>query len=138
MALQRRHLLAAYEYSIMGHYSVITCIIEWPGIRVLLPTCSSSPFPSPVSHFSFASSSHTSIPLSFSLQIQVAGKRTKFVRNIISEVAGQAPYEKRVIELLKVGRDKRALKVCKRKLGTHLRAKKKREEMSNLLRKAKK
>jgi large subunit ribosomal protein L36e len=43
-----------------------------------------------------------------------------------------------VIELLKVGRDKRALKVCKRKLGTHLRAKKKREEMSNLLRKAKK
>jgi len=137
MALQRRHLLSAYEYSILGHCSVITCIIEWPEIRVLL-TCSSSLSPSPVSHFSFASSTHTSLPLSFSLQIQVAGKRTKFVRNIISEVAGQAPYEKRVIELLKVGRDKRALKVCKRKLGTHLRAKKKREEMSNLLRKAKK
>ena len=28
----------------------------------------------------------------------------------------QAPYEKRVLELLKVGKDKRALKVCKRKV----------------------
>jgi large subunit ribosomal protein L36e len=73
--------------------------------------------------------------LSLSLFPQRASKRVKFVRSIISEVAGQAPYEKRVIELLKVGRDKRALKVCKRKLGTHLRAKRKREEMSNLLRK---
>lgn len=70
--------------------------------------------------------------------LQRAGKRTKFVRSIIQEVAGQAPYEKRVMELLKVGKDKRALKVCKRKLGTHLRAKRKREEMSNLLRKVKK
>lgn len=42
------------------------------------------------------------------------------------------------MELLKVGKDKRALKLCKRKLGTHIRAKRKREEMSNLLRKAKK
>jgi large subunit ribosomal protein L36e len=42
------------------------------------------------------------------------------------------------MELLKVGRDKRALKLCKRKLGTHLRGKKKREEMSELLRKSKK
>ncbi|KAG5230689.1 60S ribosomal protein [Salix suchowensis] len=38
-------------------------------------------------------------------------------------------------ELLKVGKDKRALKVAKRKLGTHKRAKKKREEMSSVLRK---
>ncbi|KAI3764440.1 hypothetical protein M8C21_024694 [Ambrosia artemisiifolia] len=34
-----------------------------------------------------------------------------------------------------VGKDKRALKVAKRKLGTHKRAKKKREEMSSVLRK---
>ncbi|KAL6781322.1 RPL36 [Auxenochlorella protothecoides x Auxenochlorella symbiontica] len=67
-----------------------------------------------------------------------ASKRVKFVRDIIKEVAGQAPYEKRVMELLKVGKDKRALKLCKRKLGTHLRAKRKREEMSTLLRKVKK
>ncbi|XVF53590.1 hypothetical protein PTKIN_Ptkin05aG0110500 [Pterospermum kingtungense] len=41
----------------------------------------------------------------------------------------------RITELLKVGKDKRALKVAKRKLGTHKRAKKKREEMSNVLHK---
>ncbi|KAM0918822.1 hypothetical protein ACQ4PT_008570 [Festuca glaucescens] len=62
-------------------------------------------------------------------------KRVHFVRNLIREVAGFAPYEKRITELLKVGKDKRALKVAKRKLGTHKRAKKKREEMSGVLRK---
>ncbi|KAG6579388.1 60S ribosomal protein L36-2, partial [Cucurbita argyrosperma subsp. sororia] len=64
-----------------------------------------------------------------------ASKRVLFVRSLIREVAGFAPYEKRITELLKVGKDKRALKVAKRKLGTHKRAKKKREEMSNVLRK---
>jgi large subunit ribosomal protein L36e len=65
-------------------------------------------------------------------------KRVKFVREIVKEVAGLAPYEKRATELLKVGRDKRALKLCKRKLGTHLRAKRKREELSTIIRLAKK
>ena len=63
------------------------------------------------------------------------GKRTSLVRKLIREVAGFAPYEKRITELLKVGKDKRALKVAKRKLGTHLRAKRKREEMTTVLRK---
>ena len=48
---------------------------------------------------------------------QFLGKRVKFVREIIHEVAGLAPYEKRIIELLKIGKDKRALKVAKRKVG---------------------
>ncbi|CAO2166973.1 unnamed protein product [Urochloa humidicola] len=64
-----------------------------------------------------------------------ATKRVTFVRNLIREVAGFAPYEKRITELLKVGKDKRALKLAKRKLGTHKRAKKKREEMASVLRK---
>ncbi|KAG0466570.1 hypothetical protein HPP92_018150 [Vanilla planifolia] len=66
---------------------------------------------------------------------QKTSKRVQFVRNLIREVAGFAPYEKRITELLKVGKDKRALKVAKRKLGTHKRAKRKREEMATVLRK---
>jgi len=57
------------------------------------------------------------------------------IRELVRDVVGNAPYEKRLMELLKVGRDKRALKLAKRKLGTHIRGKKKREEMGNLLRK---
>ena len=46
----------------------------------------------------------------------VLGKRVRLVRELVREVAGFAPYEKRVMELLKVGKDKRALKVAKRKV----------------------
>ena len=53
---------------------------------------------------------------------------------MIRETGGLAPCEKRIVELLKLGKDKRALKMAKRKLGTHLRAKHKREEISNILR----
>ncbi|KAK8949058.1 60S ribosomal protein L36-1 [Platanthera zijinensis] len=69
------------------------------------------------------------------LIIQKTSKRVHFVRSLIREVCGFSPYEKRITELLKVGKDKRALKVAKRKLGTHKRAKRKREEMANVLRK---
>jgi large subunit ribosomal protein L36e len=65
---------------------------------------------------------------------QKTSKRVHFVRNLVREVAGFAPYEKRITELFKVGKDKRALKVAKSKLGTHKRAKKKREEMASFLR----
>lgn len=78
----------------------------------------------------------------------------KFVRDLVREVCGQAPYEKRMLELLKVQRDKRALKFAKRRvtscvvftiahltilfihsfqLGGHRRGKRKREEMQKLL-----
>ncbi|KAL1451482.1 hypothetical protein WDU94_005855 [Cyamophila willieti] len=60
-------------------------------------------------------------------------KNNKFTRDLVREVCGHAPYEKRAMELLKVSKDKRALKFLKRRLGTHIRAKRKREELSNIL-----
>jgi len=47
---------------------------------------------------------------------QKLGKRVKMIRELVRDVAGSAPYEKRLMELLKVGRDKRALKLAKRKV----------------------
>ena len=38
------------------------------------------------------------------------------------EVTGFAPYEKRVMELLKVGRDKRALKFIKKRVSSDIQA----------------
>ena len=54
-------------------------------------------------------------------------KHTKFVRDMIREVCGLAPYERRAMELLKVSKDKRALKFIKKRVGTHIHAKRERE-----------
>ena len=57
------------------------------------------------------------------------GKRTKVIRQVVAEVSGVSGYEKRIIELLKAGSlkdTKKALKVAKKSLGTHRRAKVKR------------
>ena len=64
-------------------------------------------------------------------------KRTKFIRQIVNEVTGVSSYEKRIIEFLKAGSlkdTKKALKLSKKALGTHRRAKLKRENLMNLLR----
>mmetsp|Transcript_6853 Transcript_6853/g.20842 ORF Transcript_6853/g.20842 Transcript_6853/m.20842 type:complete len:96 (+) Transcript_6853:103-390(+) len=63
-----------------------------------------------------------------------SSEKVRFVRKVVREVCGYAPYEKRIIELLRIGCDKRALKLAKRRLGAHIRAKRKREEMSDVLR----
>ena len=55
------------------------------------------------------------------------------MRDLVREVVGHAPYERRAMELLKVSKDKRALKFLKRRLGTHIRAKRKREELGTIL-----
>jgi len=65
------------------------------------------------------------------------GKRVHFIRQLVSEVAGVSVYEKRIIELLKGGSlkdTKKALKVAKAALGTHGRAKIKRENLMNVIR----
>eukprot|EP00353_Schmidingerella_taraikaensis_P012559 CAMPEP_0185580874 /NCGR_PEP_ID=MMETSP0434-20130131/17960_1 /TAXON_ID=626734 ORGANISM="Favella taraikaensis, Strain Fe Narragansett Bay" /NCGR_SAMPLE_ID=MMETSP0434 /ASSEMBLY_ACC=CAM_ASM_000379 /LENGTH=100 /DNA_ID=CAMNT_0028199269 /DNA_START=24 /DNA_END=326 /DNA_ORIENTATION=- len=65
----------------------------------------------------------------------VKGKRIAIVREIIREVTGLAPYEKRVLDILKTGgatAEKRAYKFSKRRLGTHVRANRKREEIKDI------
>merc|ERR1712154_278054 len=62
------------------------------------------------------------------------GEATKHAR-FVREITGFAPYERRVQELLKISKDKRALKFCKKRLGTHIRGKRKREEMQAQLQK---
>ena len=66
-----------------------------------------------------------------------SNKHAKFVRDLVREVSGLQPYEKRAVELLKIGKDKRALKFIKRRLGTHSRGKKKRDDLQNYLQAAK-
>ncbi|ORX38328.1 putative structural constituent of ribosome [Kockovaella imperatae] len=64
------------------------------------------------------------------------GKKTEkktFVKSVIREVAGFAPYEKRIMELLRNSKDKRARKFTKKKLGTLLRSKRKVEELSAVI-----
>merc|ERR1719446_2040852 len=67
-----------------------------------------------------------------------ATKHAKFVRDLVREITGFAPYEKRMQELLRISKDKRALKFAKKRLGTHFRGKKKREEMQSVLQKMRK
>lgn len=52
--------------------------------------------------------------MSFSLQRLT--KHSKFIRDMIRDVCGFAPYERRAMELLKVSKDKRALKFIKKRV----------------------
>jgi large subunit ribosomal protein L36e len=57
------------------------------------------------------------------------------VRELVGEVVGMSPYEKKMLDMLKTGgasAEKRMYKFAKRKLGTHKRATKKRELIKDL------
>lgn len=62
-------------------------------------------------------------------------KRTKMVRELVQEVVGLSPYEKRLLDMLKTGgasSEKRMYKFAKRRLGTHKRAQKKRDQVKEI------
>ncbi|KAL5488096.1 CKB1 [Sanghuangporus weigelae] len=63
----------------------------------------------------------------------IQSTRTKFVRSVVREVVGFAPYERRVMELLRNSKDKRARKLTKKRLGTLLRSKRKLEELGGII-----
>merc|ERR1719245_2638412 len=60
-------------------------------------------------------------------------KRRQFVKSVIRDTVGFAPYERRIMDLLKLGNSKRALKLAKARLGTHKRALTKRSQMEQQL-----
>ncbi|XP_052578208.1 60S ribosomal protein L36-like [Peromyscus californicus insignis] len=60
-------------------------------------------------------------------------KHIMFVWDMIREVCDFSPYERRAMELLKVSKDKRMLKFIMKRVGTHIRTKRKHEELSNVL-----
>lgn len=63
---------------------------------------------------------------------QRLSKRTRMVRELVSEVVGMCPYERRLLDMLKTGgagSEKRMYKFAKRRLGTHRRALKKRDQV---------
>jgi large subunit ribosomal protein L36e len=62
-------------------------------------------------------------------------KRTSLVRELIGEVCGMSPYERRMLDVLKTGgtgAEKRMYKFAKRRLGTHKRALKKRDQVKEM------
>ncbi|KIK48952.1 hypothetical protein CY34DRAFT_71092, partial [Suillus luteus UH-Slu-Lm8-n1] len=63
----------------------------------------------------------------------IQSTKNKFVRSVVREVSGFAPYERRVLELLRNAKDKKARKLTKKRLGTLLRAKRKLEELGNII-----
>lgn len=66
------------------------------------------------------------------LTLQSSSKKMEVIREVIRDVAGLAPYEKRVLDIIKTGganAEKRTYKFAKNRLGTHTRAIAKRKEI---------
>lgn len=65
------------------------------------------------------------------------GKRVALVREVIREVTGLAPYERKMLELIRTGvasKEKKAIKLARRRLGTQRRAQSKRSELVEMIR----
>eukprot|EP00544_Gedaniella_sp_CCMP2646_P013499 CAMPEP_0202487452 /NCGR_PEP_ID=MMETSP1361-20130828/5754_1 /ASSEMBLY_ACC=CAM_ASM_000849 /TAXON_ID=210615 /ORGANISM="Staurosira complex sp., Strain CCMP2646" /LENGTH=108 /DNA_ID=CAMNT_0049116825 /DNA_START=49 /DNA_END=378 /DNA_ORIENTATION=- len=62
-------------------------------------------------------------------------KRTSLAREIVREVVGLSPYERRILDMIKTGgssADKRIYKYAKKRLGSHKRAVQKREDIKGV------
>ena len=62
----------------------------------------------------------------------IARKRVAVIRQVIHEICGHKPYERKIMELLKQSKantQKKAYKLAKKSLGTHKRALRKRNEL---------
>lgn len=71
--------------------------------------------------------------------MQKLSKKVAAIRAVIRDTVGFAPYERRIVEVLKGGvsnPQKRAYKYAKARLGTHLRAKRKVREMEDVVARA--
>ena len=69
------------------------------------------------------------------------GKRVAVVREVIREVCGLAPYERKMIEMIRTGdagKEKKAVRIARRRLGTNKRAQRKRNEIHEIIRLQKK
>jgi large subunit ribosomal protein L36e len=56
----------------------------------------------------------------------------KKVKNILQEIIGVVPYERTILNFLKIGKEKKAIKYAKKRLGNIKRAKNKIEYLNNL------
>ena len=61
-------------------------------------------------------------------------KRLRAVKAVISETVGLSPLDKRMVEMLRVGKEKRALKLANKRLGNITTAKKRRTRMEDYIR----
>ena len=65
------------------------------------------------------------------------GKRVAVVREVIREVVGLAPYERKMLEMIRTGnaiKEKKAVKLARRRLGSNKRASRKRDELQTIIR----
>ena len=68
-------------------------------------------------------------------------KRCLAVREVIREVAGFSPVEKRMLEMIRTGvasKEKKAVKHCRARFGTHRRAQLKRDELVRIVQQSRK
>ena len=68
------------------------------------------------------------------VRLAVQHPKLRAVKNVIDDLVGFTPFEKRIQELLRVSKEKRALKLAKKRLGNLVAAKKKRTKMEDALR----